>query len=169
MTAASTMTEAGPHAAPESRRDASAAARDEGRAFAGLPVHVWVMFGASTAGYALMLAGVAAFQSRVEADLIAARQPAVDGVAQLVAGHDALSDRLDAARADYSSTVDAYVAAGGTLDALHQQVGILAGVVAEIDGVSRSMPDAVKLPAVKRTVTTTKSPSTSGTTGASGA
>jgi hypothetical protein len=134
----------------------------------GLPTHVWVLFGASTAGYALVLAGVTAFQSTAEASLVAARQPAVDGVAQLAAGHDALSRRLDAARSDYAATVDAYVAAGGTLDALHQQVALLAGVVAEIDGVSRAMPDAIKLPAVKHTVTTVNSPTTSGTTGASG-
>jgi hypothetical protein len=136
--------------------------------FAGLPTHVWVLFGASTAGYALILAGVAAFQSNADADLVAARQPAVDGVAQLIAGHDALSKRLDLAGADYGAAADAYVAVGDTLDALHSQVGLLAGLVAEIDGVSRSMPDAVKLPAVRRTVTTTGAPTTSGTTGASG-
>jgi hypothetical protein len=134
----------------------------------GLPTHVWVLFGASTAGYALVLAGVTAFQAHAEASLIAARQPAVDGVAQLAAGHEALGRRLDGANADYSAAADAYVAAGGTLDALHQQVALLAGVVAEIDGVSRSMPDAVKLPAVKRSVSTVKAPTTSGTTGASG-
>jgi hypothetical protein len=135
---------------------------------ARLPTHVWVLFGASTAGYALLLAGVAALQSNADADLVAARQPAVDGVAEVVAGHDALSKRLEAAGAGYSAAADAYTAAGGTLDALHAQVGLLAGLVAEIDGVSRSMPDAVKLPAVRRTVVTTKAPTTSGTTGASG-
>jgi len=136
--------------------------------FAGLPTHVWVLFGASTAGYALLLAGVTALQSNADADLIAARQPAVDGLAQLVAGHEALSKRLDAAGADYGAAADAYSSVGGTLDALHSQVGLLAGLVAEIDGVSRSMPAAVKLPAVRRTVSTTTAPSTSGTTGASG-
>ncbi len=150
-------------ARPRTRVDAPVEVR-----FGGLPTHVWVLFGASTAGYALALAGVTAFQSSSEASLIAARQPAVDGVAQLAAGHDALSRRLDAAKTGYTATVDAYVVAGGTLDALHQQVALLAGVVAEIDGVSRSMPDAVKLPTVKRTVTTVKAPTTSGTTGASG-
>lgn len=133
-----------------------------------VPTHVWVMAGASTAGYALVLAGVAALQSNVEADLIAARQPAVEGVARLAAGHDELIRRLDAARAGYTSAADTYVAAGSTLDALHEQVALLAGVVAEIDGVSRSMPAAVKLPAVSRTVSTVKAPATSGTTGASG-
>jgi hypothetical protein len=144
-------------------------ARTDARTFAGLPSHIWVMLGASTAGYALMLAGVAGLQSRNEADLIAARRPAVDGVAQVASGHDWLQARLDAARANYAATVDAYVAAGGTLDALHEQVGLLAGLVAEIDGVSRTLPTTVKLPAVKRSVNSVSAPSTSGTTGASGA
>jgi hypothetical protein len=165
-----TMTDAhGPRgAAGEGPGRARADAPPPTHVFGGLPTHVWVLFGASTAGYALVLAGVAAFQSNAEASLIAIRQPAVDGVAQLAAGHDALAERLDAARADYAASVDAYVAAGGRLDALHQQVALLAGVVAEIDGVSRSMPDAVKLPAVHRSVATVKAPTTSGTTGASG-
>jgi uncharacterized membrane protein YhiD involved in acid resistance len=126
------------------------------------------MLSASTAGYALVLAGVAALQSNAEADLIAARRPAVEGVARLAAGHDELIRRLDAARAGYTTAADTYAAAGSTLDALHEQVALLTGVVAEIDGVSRSMPAAVKLPAVQRTVATVQAPATSGTTGASG-
>jgi hypothetical protein len=140
----------------------------DGRSFAGLPAHVWVMLGASTAGYALLLAGVAGLQSRNEADLIAARQPAVDGVAAVASGHDALIRRLEDARAAYAATVDRYVAAGGSLDALDGNLGSLAGLVAEIDGVSRSLPTSVKLPAVKRSVSSVSAPSTSGTTGASG-
>jgi len=140
----------------------------DGRPFAGLPSHIWVMLGASTAGYALMLAGVAGLQARDEAGLIAARRPSVEGVAQLSAGHDALNARLDAARAAYAATADEYAAAGGTLDALHEQVGLLAGLVAEIDGVSRTLPTSVKLPVVRRSVTSISVPSTSGTTGASG-
>lgn len=136
--------------------------------FAGLPSHVWLMLGASTAGYALVLAAVAGLQSRNEADLIAARQPAAQGVANLAAGHDDLQAQLDAARAAYGATVDSYVTAGGTLDALHEQVAQLAGLVAEIDGVSRALPTTVKLPAVRRTVSFVRAPSTSGTTGASG-
>lgn len=133
-----------------------------------VPAHVWVMLGASTAGYALLLAGVATLQSDLEAGIVAARQPAVEGVARLAAGHDELIRRLDAARAGYTTAADTYAAAGSTLDALHQQVALLAGVVAEIDGVSRSLPAAVKLPPVQRTVVTVKAPATSGTTGASG-
>ena len=140
----------------------------EARSFAGLPSHVWVMLGASTAGYALMLAGVAGLQSRNEADLIAARQPAADGVALVSSGHDGLQERIDEARAAYAATVNAYVAAGGNLDALHEQVALLSGLVAEIDGVSRSLPTTVKLPVVRQSVSSVSAPKTSGTTGASG-
>lgn len=140
----------------------------DARSFAGLPSHVWVMLGASTAGYALMLAGVAGLQSRNEADLIAARQPAADGVALVSLGHDGLQERIDAARAAYAATVNAYVAAGGNLDSLHEQVALLSGLVAEIDGVSRSLPTTVKLPVVRRSVSSVSAPKTSGTTGASG-
>jgi hypothetical protein len=135
---------------------------------AGLPTHVWVMLGASTAGYALMLAAVTGLQAQSEAQLIAARQPAVDRVAEVASGHDALRALLDGARRTYAATADEYLAAGGTLDALHLKVGTLAGLVAEIDGVTRTLPTTVKLPAVKRSVSSVSVPSTSGTTGASG-
>lgn len=140
----------------------------DGRSFAGLPSHVWVMLGASTAGYALVLAGVAGLQSRSEATLIAARQPAVDGVEQLSSGHEGVRLRLEAARADYEAAVAAYMTAGGGLDALNARLSSLAGLVAEIDGVSRTLPTSVKLPAVKESVRYVSVPSTSGTTGASG-
>lgn len=138
------------------------------RSWARVPSHVLVMLGASTAGYALVLAGVAGLQSRTEADLAAARSPALEGLAGLQRGHDALVRRLDAARTEYSETVEAYLAAGGALDALHEQVGSLATVVAEIDGVSRSLPTSVKLPVVRRSVVSVSVPSTQATTGASG-
>lgn len=136
--------------------------------FAGLPIHIWTILGASTAGYALMLAGVTGLQSRNDAELIAVRQPAVDGVAQLVSGHDDLRVELDRARAAYAATVSVYASAGGSLDSLHEQVASLAGLVAEIDGVSRTLPTSVKLPAVRQSVRSVSMPSTSGTTGASG-
>jgi hypothetical protein len=137
-------------------------------ALAGLPTSIWLLLGASTAGYALMLAGVAGLQSRNEADLIAARRPAVDGIAELVSGHDDLRAQLDQARAAYAATVQQYGAAGGSLDALHEQVALLAAIVAEIDGVSRTLPTSVKLPAVRQSVRSVSVPTTSGTTGASG-
>jgi hypothetical protein len=149
-------------------RPAPDRAAGEPRTFIGLPAHVLVLLAASTAGYALMLAAVTGLQSRSEAALAAARQPAVDGVAQVRAGHDDLTTQLDAAQADYNSTVAAYVAAGGSLDALTSRLTVLTSLVGEIDGVSRSMPAAVKLPTVHTSVGTVRSPTTQSTTGASG-
>lgn len=138
------------------------------RTFLGLPSHVVVMFAASTAAYAVMLAGVAGLQSRNEAFVAAARQPAADGVAQVRSGHDDLTARLAAAQAAYNGTVAAYTAAGGSLDTLAQQLGVLSTLVGQIDGVSRSMPTTVSLPVVHSSVGTVRSPSTQSTTGASG-
>jgi hypothetical protein len=140
----------------------------EPRLLARLPAHVWVMLGASTAGYALMLAAVAGLQSHSEAELMAAREPASAGVAELRAAQLGLEARLDAASAAYAASVDAYNAAGGNLAALHLRMAQLGALVAEIDGVSRSMPAAISLPVVRKTVSSTRSPSTQGTTGASG-
>ncbi len=141
------------------------------RMLSRLPSHVWVLLGASTAGYALLLACVAGIQSRDEAAIAASRQPAADGIVVLAAGHEALIARLDMARAEYAVIADAYASSGGRLDALHGQVGKLAAMVAEIDGVSRSMPTSVKLPPVRSSVSSVSSvkvPRTQGTTGASG-
>ena len=137
------------------------------RTWLGLPSHVVVMLGASTATYALVLAGVAGLQSRSEADLAALRAPALEGVTSLSAGHDAIDARLRAAQDAYNASVQAYVDAGGSLDTVELNLGAFAAVVAEIDGVSRSMPTTVKLPAVKRS-TSAGAPTTQGTTGASG-
>jgi len=147
---------------------AATLAPPEPLAFLGLPSHVVVLLAASTAGYALLLAAVAGIQSRNEADLAAARRPAVAGVAQLRAGQDDLASQLAAAQASYNATVAAYNDAGGALQALTSQLGDLSIVVGQIDGVSRSMPAAVKLPVMKSSVGSVRSPSTQSTTGASG-
>jgi len=144
------------------------AAPAEPLAFLGLPSHVVVLLAASTAGYALLLAAVAGIQSRNEADLAAVRQPAVEGVAQLRAAQDDLTSQLAAAQASYNPTVAAYNDAGGSLQALTSQLGDLSIVVGQIDGVSRSMPATVKLPVMKSSVGSVRSPSTQSTTGASG-
>jgi hypothetical protein len=139
------------------------------RTWLGLPSHVIVMLGASTATYALVLAGVAGLQSRTEASIAAMRAPSVEGVTSLSAGHDSVGARLSAAQEAYNAAVQAYVDAGGTLDGVEASLQAFAAVVAEIDGVSRSLPTSVKLPPVQRSTRSTGSaPSTQGTTGASG-
>jgi hypothetical protein len=137
------------------------------RTWLGLPSHVIVMLGASTATYALVLAGVAGLQSRTEASVATMRAPSVEGLATLAAGHDAVNARLLAAQDAYNAAVQAYLAAGGSLDAVEASLGSFATVVAEIDGVSRSLPTSVKLPPVQRS-TSAGAPTTQATTGASG-
>lgn len=138
-------------------------------AFLGLPSHIVVLLATSTAGYALMLAAVAGLQSRNEAAVAAARQPAIEDVTQLRVEHDDLTARLDAAQSAYNAAVAAYTAAGGSLTDLTSRLGDLSTIVGTIDGVSRSMPAAVALPAVRASVGTVRGPSTQATTGASGA
>jgi len=138
------------------------------RTWLGLPSHVIVMLGASTATYALVLAGVAGLQSRTEADLAAMRAPAVEGLTSLQQGHDEIGARLQAAQDAYNAAVQSYSDAGWSLDELQAQLGAFAGAVAEIDGVSRSLPTSVTLPKVSRS-SGSVAPSTQGTTGASGA
>ncbi|HJP88070.1 MAG TPA: hypothetical protein VJ850_03430 [Candidatus Limnocylindrales bacterium] len=137
------------------------------RTWLGLPSHVIVMLGASTAAYALVLAGVAGVQSRNEADLAALRAPAVEGVQGLAAGHDAIDARLRAAQDAYNAAVQAYTNAGGSLDTVELNLQSFAAVAGEIDGVARSMPTSVKLPPVHRS-SGAGAPGTHGTTGASG-
>jgi hypothetical protein len=146
MTGASTMTE---------------------RQAARIPVNVFVLLSASTAAYALVLAGVAGVQSRDDAALAAARDPVANAIEQVAAGHDALADQLQRARAGYAAAAAAYTAAGGELTGLDGLLGNLATVVADIDGVSRSLPSSVRLPAIRGSVSG-GAPSTHATTRASG-
>lgn len=133
-----------------------------------IPPHVVVMLGATTAGYALALAGVAGLQAKTEAALTADRAPALDAVGTVGSSHDRLTARLDEAADAYAAAADEYRTAGGALDALQAELGDLASIVAEIDGVSRSLPASVRLPPVVTNVVRVRVPTTHGTTGASG-
>ena len=133
-----------------------------------LPAHIGVFLGASTAAYAVTLAGVTALQAQSEAVLIADRAPVVSGVEAITARNEQLAAALSAAGADYQAATEAYMANGGRLADLEQALAALASKVAQIDGVSRSLPTGVNLPTVVRRVTTSTAPATSSTTGASG-
>jgi hypothetical protein len=132
-----------------------------------VPTHVLALLSASTAAYAVLLAGVAGAQSGGEAALIANRQPVQVGVESLSAAHDALAAQLDRARLAYADAANAYTAAGGGLDALEASLTGLASTVSDINGVATSLPTTVKLPPV-RTITKVSVPATHTTTGASG-
>ena len=133
-----------------------------------IPAHLLLMLSASTAAYAIALAGIAGVQSADEAALAAARDPVARTIDQVAAGHDDLEARIDQARAGYAAAARSYVAAGGALAALESQLGDLATVVADIDGVSRTLPSSVRLPAIGGSVAAGRAPTTHATTGASG-
>ena len=133
-----------------------------------IPSHLVVMLGASTATYAVTLAGVAGLQARVDAGLAATRQPTIAAISELQAGHDDLAARLAEARGSYTRTANAYEAAGSSLEALSARLGALAATVADIDGASRSMPTSIRLPTVRQPVAAVRAPATHATTGASG-
>jgi hypothetical protein len=133
------------------------------------PPHIGVMFGLSTAAYAVTLAGVTALQSGSEAALAAERAPAIARIDTLAAGNQRLADELAAAGATYNSVAAAYSAVGGSLADLEAALGGLATSVKHIDGVSRSLPSKIALPSVGRVSSGGGgAPSTSSTTGASG-
>jgi hypothetical protein len=126
------------------------------------------MLGASTAGYALALAGVAGLQSVAEAAIAAARAPALAALDAGVAVHDQLDARIDAARRQYASAAAAYATTGRALDELHSDLGRLTRIVGEIEGDSRALPATVALPPVRVSVPTARTPTTQATTRASG-
>jgi hypothetical protein len=132
-----------------------------------VPAHIVVMLSATTAGYALTLAAVAATQATAEERLIAERAPAVGGIEDVASGHDALAARLDVARRVYDAAAGSYAAATSVLGAVDQQLADLAGVVSDIDGSVRKLPTSIHMPAV-RVVTQAQAPATHATTGASG-
>jgi hypothetical protein len=133
-----------------------------------IPPHVFVLLSASTAAYAITLAGVAGLQSANEAALGAERGPVAHAIEEVGAGHDALLERLERSRAAYAAAARSYLVAGTTLPTFEAGLADLATVVASIDGVSRSLPTAVRLPSIRGSVPGGRAPATHATTGASG-
>ena len=134
-----------------------------------LPPHIGVFLGASTAAYAVAIAGVTVLQAQGEAAAAADRAPVVSGIDAIAARNQRLAAAMSTADADYQAATEAYLASGGRLTDLEQALAALSAQVAKIDGVSRSLPSSVSLPKVVRRITTTTAPATTTTTGASGA
>ncbi len=134
------------------------------------PLHIAVMFGASTALYAISMAGVVSIQSKTDQALAAKQAPAEDAATRLEDGHDALEARLAAAAAAYARAAAGYDAMATTLDTTETALGEYAGRVGVVSGASKALPNQVSLPKVssKVVVKTTSRPKTSASTGASG-
>ncbi len=120
-----------------------------------LPAHIAVMLGLSTAAYAVSLAAVAMDQSQADAATAAARAPALDAIESISRTNDVLNTAIGQANGDLTSVAAAYGAAGDRLTALEAALAGFAGTVAQIDGVSRTLPATVPLPAIPKTTRTT--------------
>ena len=133
------------------------------------PAHVAILVGASTAIYAISLAGVTALQSNTDQALILARTPGVEAVARIGDGHDRVQveiARSTGAYADSAARFDDLAAGLSTLDAT---LDSYAGRTAVVSGAARALPARVSLPTVSRTVTSTSAkPRVKAATGASG-
>jgi hypothetical protein len=126
------------------------------------------LLGASTAGYAVVLAGLAALQSQAEQAMTDARGAAVVALRAGSDANDVLAARLDSARERYAGLASGYEELTGTLDSLVVDLGDLTAIVGKIEGASRALPTTVRLPAVRASVPVTRTPVTHATTRASG-
>ena len=134
----------------------------------GVPAHVGVLLGLSTGAYALSLAFVSGQQASAEAATAAQRAPALATIDALDRGHAGIEADLRAARSAYENAAAAYAATGTGFQDLEGRLADLAAAVAKVNGTAASMPTAVRLPAVSRSVAAAPAPAVNATTGASG-
>ena len=134
------------------------------------PLHLAVLFGASTALYAISIAGIAAVQSGADQSLIARQAPADEAANRLRAGHDELDVRLARLAAAYAHAASGYDRLSTSLGVAESSLDEYAARVDAVTGAAQSLPARVRLPAVppKVVVRTTTRPRTSASTGASG-
>jgi hypothetical protein len=135
------------------------------------PLHLAVMIGASTALYAVSMAGVTAIQSNNDRTLIMRQTPAEDAAARLHAGHDQLEAQINQAADAYGRAAGGYDALTPRLGDMEDSLGNLAGRVQTVSGAAQALPGRISLPPISRSVVrtvTTSKPATSTTTGASG-
>lgn len=134
------------------------------------PLHLAVLFGASTALYAVSMAGIAAIQSGADRTLIARQAPADDAADRLRAGHDALGTRLERLAAAYARAASEFGTVSTSLEVTESSLDDYAVRVGAVSGAAEALPARVHLPAVstKIVVRTTTRPRTSASTGASG-
>ena len=134
------------------------------------PLHLAVLFGASTALYAVSMAGVALIQSGADRALNARQAPANEAADRLRAGHDALDARLARLAAAYAHAASGYDTLSTSLGVTESSLDDYAARVGAVSGAAQALPARVSLPAVstKVVVRTTTRPRTSASTGASG-
>lgn len=134
-----------------------------------LPLHLAVLVGASTAAYAVSLAGVTALQSSADQALILARSPSEEAAARIATGHDRLQADVERSAATYAASAARFDDLAARLASLDTSLDAYAARMEKVSGAAHALPARVVLPRVSRAVTTSRSkPATSASTGASG-
>ena len=112
------------------------------------PLHLAVLFGASTALYAVSMAGVAIIQSGADRTLDARQAPADEAADRLRAGHDALDARLARLAAAYARAASGYDTLSTSLGVTESSLDDYAARVEVVSGAAQALPARVRLPAV---------------------
>jgi hypothetical protein len=133
------------------------------------PLHLVVMVGASTALYAISLAGVTAIQSNADRALIVRQSPAENATTRVGKVNDRLETSLARAADAYTDAAARYDALAPRLESMETSLEQLAGRVQAVSGAARALPGRVSLPTVHRSAPAALArPRTSANTGASG-
>ena len=115
-----------------------------------LPVHLAVLVGASTAAYAVSMAGVAALQSSTDQALILARTPAQEAAARVSEGHDRLEAQVERSAKAYTLSAARFDQLAAGLTSLDTSLEAYAGRMETVSGAVRALPARVSLPNVAR-------------------
>jgi len=133
------------------------------------PIHLAVLVGASTAAYAVSLAGITALQSTADLTAVDRQSPVEQMATRIRVGHDRLQDELARSADAYAASASRYDEIAANLAALETSLDAYAGQIGQVSGAARALPARVRLPVVSRSVTTTVTkPRVRSTTGASG-
>jgi len=133
------------------------------------PIHLAVLVGASTALYAVSLAGVTALQSGTDQAAIDDASPVAAAADRLRDGHDQLEDAVTAAESRYARTAARYDALTADISAVEDSLQAYANRMAAVGGATKSLPSKMSLPTVARAVRSSASkPVVRSTTTASG-
>jgi hypothetical protein len=132
-------------------------------------MHLAVLVGASTAAYAISLAGVTALQSGADQALILARSPSQASAARISEGHDRLQAEIERSASAYAASAARFDELATGVSSLDTSLDAYDGRMQKVTGAVRAMPGHVSLPSVSRSATTARArPATRAATGASG-
>lgn len=132
-------------------------------------IHLGVLVGVSTAGYAASLAGVTMLQSASDRAIIGTRDPVARSTAAIAAHHDTIEQAMRDATDRYTEIAVRYAGLDPGIGALEGKLDDLDILAHRITDTAASLPTRVKLPAVHAAPAPVAAPRIHAVTGASGA